>query len=127
MGAANDIRNVANLAREMVTRYGMSELGPLALENPSGEVFLGRGWQSQQSEYSEEIATKIDHQVRAMAFHCYEKAREIIRENRVLMDRLVDLLIEKETIEGDEFRRIVSEYAELPEKQKCAINLEKKS
>ena len=126
VGAANDIRNVANLAREMVTRYGMSELGPLALENPSGEVFLGRGWQSQQSEYSEEIATKIDHQVRAMAFHCYEKAREIIRDNRVLMDRLVDLLIEKETIEGDEFRRIVSEYAELPEKQKCAINLEKK-
>ncbi|MGD1807357.1 ATP-dependent zinc metalloprotease FtsH [Dapis sp. BLCC M126] len=127
VGAANDIRSVANLAREMVTRYGMSDLGPLALENPSGEVFLGRGWQSQQSEYSEEIATKIDHQVRAMAVNCYEEARRIIRENRVLMDRLVDLLIEKETIEGDEFRRIVSEYAELPEKQKFSINLEKKS
>lgn len=127
VGAANDIRSVANLAREMVTRYGMSDLGPLALENPSGEVFLGRGWQSQQSEYSEELATKIDHQVRAMAFHCYEKARKIIRENRVLMDRLVDLLIEKEIIEGDEFRRIVSEYTELPRKQKFAINLEKKS
>ncbi|MDJ0515607.1 MAG: ATP-dependent zinc metalloprotease FtsH [Trichodesmium sp. MO_231.B1] len=127
VGASNDIRSVANLAREMVTRYGMSDLGPLALENPSGEVFLGRGWQSQQSEYSEEVATKIDHQVRAMAVHCYEEARRIIRENRVLMDRLVDLLIEKETIEGDEFRRIVSEYKELPEKQKSAINLQKKS
>ncbi len=127
VGAANDIRSVANLAREMVTRYGMSDLGPLALENPSGEVFLGRGWQSQQSEYSEEVATKIDHQVREMAVHCYEEARRIIRENRVLMDRLVDLLIEKETIEGDEFRRIVSEYRELPEKQKVSINLQKKS
>ena len=126
VGAANDIRNVANLAREMVTRYGMSDLGPIALENPGGEVFLGRGWQS-QSEYSEEVATKIDHQVRAMAFNCYEEAREIIRENRVLMDRLVDLLIEKETIEGDEFRQIVSEYTELPEKQKLSISLEKKS
>ncbi|MCL2924483.1 MAG: ATP-dependent zinc metalloprotease FtsH [Trichodesmium sp. MAG_R04] len=127
VGAANDIRSVANLAREMVTRYGMSDLGPLALENPSGEVFLGRGWQSQQSEYSEELATKIDHQVRAMAFHCYEKARKIIRENRVLIDRLVELLIEKEIIEGDEFRRIVSEYTELPKRQKFDINLEKKS
>ncbi len=127
VGASNDIRSVANLAREMVTRYGMSDLGPLALENPSGEVFLGRGWQSQQSEYSEEVATKIDHQVREMAVHCYEEARRIIRENRVLMDRLVDLLIEKETIDGDEFRRIVSEYADLPEKQKVSINLQKKS
>ncbi|MCH2050434.1 MAG: ATP-dependent zinc metalloprotease FtsH [Trichodesmium sp. ALOHA_ZT_67] len=126
VGAANDIRSVASLAREMVTRYGMSDLGPLALENPNGEVFLGRGWQSQQPEYSEEVAIKIDHQIRTMVFHCYEKARKIIRENRVLMDRLVDLLIEKETIEGDEFRRIVSEYTELPKKQKSLINLEKK-
>ena len=126
VGAANDIRSVASLAREMVTRYGMSDLGPLALENPNGEVFLGRGWQSQQPEYSEEVAIKIDHQIRTMVFHCYEKARKIIRENRILMDRLVDLLIEKETIEGDEFRRIVSEYTELPKKQKSLINLEKK-
>ncbi|NES69879.1 MAG: cell division protein FtsH, partial [Okeania sp. SIO2D1] len=126
VGAANDIRSVANLTREMVTRYGMSDLGPIALENPSEEVFLGRGWQS-QSEYSEEVATKIDHQVRAMAVHCYEEARRIIRENRVVMDRLVDLLIEKETIEGEEFRRIVSEYTTLPEKQALSINLEKKS
>lgn len=126
VGAANDIRSVANLAREMVTRYGMSDLGPVALENPSGEVFLGRGWQS-QSEYSEEVATKIDHQVRGMAVRCYEEARQIIRENRALMDRLVDLLIEKETIEGDEFRQIVSEYTALPEKQLLSINLEKKS
>lgn len=126
VGAANDIRSVANLTREMVTRYGMSDLGPIALENPSEEVFLGRGWQS-QSEYSEEVATKIDHQVRAIAFHCYEEARRIIRENRVVVDRLVDLLIEKETIEGEEFRRIVSEYTTLPEKQKLSIGLEKKS
>ncbi|MDJ0555959.1 MAG: ATP-dependent zinc metalloprotease FtsH [Microcoleaceae cyanobacterium MO_207.B10] len=125
VGAANDIRSVANLAREMVTRYGMSDLGPVALENPSEEVFLGRGWQSQQSEYSEEVAIKIDHQVRAIAFRCYEEARRIIRENRVLMDRLVDLLIDKETIEGDEFRQIISEYTTLPEKQ-LSINLPKK-
>ncbi len=116
MGASNDIQRVTNLAREMVTRYGMSDLGPLALENPSGEVFLGRGLPS-QSEYSEEIATQIDHRIRAIAFTCYQKACQVITENRELMDHLVDLLIEQETIDGDEFRKIVAEYAPLPEKQ----------
>ncbi len=124
MGAANDLQVVSNLAREMVTRYGMSDLGPVALESPSGEVFLGRSWQT-QSEYSEEVAAKIDHQVRAIAFHCYEEARKIISENRAVIDRLVDLLIERETIEGEEFRQIVAEYRQLPEKQLASINLAK--
>lgn len=124
MGAANDLQVVSNLAREMVTRYGMSDLGPIALESPSGEVFLGRSWQT-QSEYSEEVGAKIDRQVRAIAFYCYEEARKIISENRAVIDRLVDLLIEKETIEGEEFRQIVAEYRQLPEKQLVSINLAK--
>ncbi len=115
-GASSDIKAVANLAREMVTRYGMSDLGPVALEGSPHEVFLGRDLGS-RSEYSEEVATKIDNQVRAIAFQCYDKARQIIRENRILLDRLVDLLLEQETIEGEQFRQIVSEYIELPEKQ----------
>jgi cell division protease FtsH len=124
MGAANDLQVVTNLAREMVTRYGMSDLGPIALESPSGEVFLGRNWQT-QAEYSEEVATKIDHQVRAIALRCYEEARKIISENRTLIDRLVDLLIDQETIEGEQFRQIVAEYRQLPEKQLASINLAK--
>ena len=120
VGAANDIRVVANLAREMITRYGMSDLGPITLENPSGEVFLGRGWQS-QTEYSEEVAQKIDQKVREMAESCYAKARQVIRENRSLVDRLVEMLLEQETLEGDIFRQIVAEYVELPEKQKVAM------
>jgi cell division protease FtsH len=120
VGAANDIRVVANLAREMITRYGMSDLGPITLENPSGEVFLGRGWQS-QIEYSEEVAEKIDKEVRKMAESCYAKARQVIRENRSLVDRLVEMLLEQETLEGDIFRQIVAEYVELPEKQKVAM------
>lgn len=123
IGASNDIQVVSNLAREMVTRYGMSDLGLVALESPGEQVFLGRGFPS-QSEYSEEVATKIDHQIRAIAFRCYEQARRLIREHRVLLDQLVELLLEKETIEGDEFRRIVSEYTSLPEKQ-MAVNLTK--
>jgi cell division protease FtsH len=116
IGASNDLRVVSELAREMVTRYGMSDLGPVALENENNEVFLGRDFMS-KSECSEELATKIDRQVRTIAVHCYEKARHILGQHRELMDRLVDLLIDEETIEGDRFREIVAQYTELPEKQ----------
>ncbi|MGC9528705.1 MAG: ATP-dependent zinc metalloprotease FtsH [Limnospira sp.] len=123
IGASNDIQVVTNLAREMVTRYGMSDLGPVALEHPGEQVFLGRGFPS-QSEYSEEVATKIDHQIRAIALRGYDRARRIMREHRVLLDRLVDLLLERETIEGEEFRRLVAEHTTLPERQ-MAISLKK--
>ncbi|MDY7020302.1 MAG: ATP-dependent zinc metalloprotease FtsH [Cyanobacteriota bacterium] len=115
-GASGDIQAVTSYARKMVTLYGMSDLGPLSLESPNGEVFLGRGLPS-QSEYSEKVATQIDQKVRAIAFECYERACKIIRDNRALVDRLVDLLLEQETVEGDEFRKIVSEYTALPKKQ----------
>lgn len=116
-GASNDLRVVANLAREMVTRYGMSDLGPLALESQNDPVFLGGGDMNNHNEYSEEVATKIDEQVRAIALRCYEKARQLIRENRDLIDHLVDRILYEETIEGEEFRRIVAQYRQLPEKQ----------
>jgi cell division protease FtsH len=115
-GAGSDIRQVTALARDMVTLYGMSELGPVALESPNNEVFLGRDWMA-RSEYSEDMAAKIDRQVRSIAFHCYEESRRLIRENRHLIDRLVEILLDKETIEGDEFRKIVGQYVKLPEKQ----------
>ncbi|MFL9453807.1 MULTISPECIES: ATP-dependent zinc metalloprotease FtsH [Nostocales] len=119
-GASSDLKVVANLARKMVTMYGMSELGLVALENQNSDVFLGRDWMT-RNDYSEEMATKIDRQVREMASICYQEARRIIRENRPLVDRLVDLLVEQETIEGEQFRKIVSEYTELPEKQKIVV------
>jgi len=111
-GASSDIKAVADLAREMVTRYGMSDLGLVALESSNNEIFLGRGLMP-RTEYSEEVSTQIDHQVRAIAIRCYEEARRLIRENRTLVDRLVELLLEQETIEGEEFRQIVTEHADL--------------
>jgi cell division protease FtsH len=112
-GASGDIRTVADLAREMVTRYGMSDLGLIALEgSSSGEVFLGRSL-SPRSEYSEEVATQIDEQVRAIAMQCYAQARLLIRENRALVDRLVEMLLEQETIEGEQFRKVVADYREI--------------
>jgi len=121
-GAGNDLQQVTSMARQMVTRFGMSDLGPLSLESSQGEVFLGRDWLS-RSEYSEEIASRIDGQVRNIVDHCYDEAKRIMQDNRALIDRLVDLLVEKETIDGDEFRQIVSEYTVVPDKQQFVPQL----
>lgn len=113
-GAANDIQQVTNIARQMITRFGMSELGSFAMESPSSAIFLGRSDLMQRSEYSEEMAAKIDRRVREIAVTAYEKASSMLKSNRSLLDRLVDRLVEKETIDGDEFRGIVSEYIDIP-------------
>ncbi|MEZ2321887.1 MAG: ATP-dependent zinc metalloprotease FtsH [Microcoleus sp.] len=115
-GAGSDIQKVSSLAREMVTLYGMSDLGPVALESPSNQVFMGGEWGS-RSQYSEEIADKIDQQIRKIAFDCYAEARRIISENRPLVDRLVEALLDLETIDGDEFRQIVDRYTKSAKKQ----------
>jgi cell division protease FtsH len=121
-GAGNDLQQVSNMARQMVTRFGMSDLGPLSLESSQGEVFLGRDWLS-RSEYSEEVSSRIDAQVRVIVDQCYEEAKRIMRDNRALIDRLVDLLVERETIDGDELRQIVSEYTVVPDKQQFVPQL----
>jgi cell division protease FtsH len=115
-GAGNDLQQVTGMARQMVTQFGMSELGPLSLEGSQGEVFLGRDWLN-RSEYSESVASRIDAQVRIIVARCYEEAKQLMVENRVVIDRLVDLLIERETINGDEFREIVAEYTTVPDKE----------
>ena len=114
-GASSDIQQVTNWARQMVTLYGMTDLGPVALESMDNQVFLGRNLMP-RSEVSEEMATKIDAKVREIALTCLARARQVLRDNRVLMDTLVDLLMERETIEGDEFRQIVSQHTDIPQK-----------
>ncbi|MBD1915820.1 MULTISPECIES: ATP-dependent zinc metalloprotease FtsH2 [Cyanophyceae] len=121
-GAGNDLQQVSNMARQMVTRFGMSDLGPLSLESSQGEVFLGRDWLS-RSEYSEEVSSRIDGQVRTIVDHCYTNAKRIMQDHRALIDRLVDLLVERETIDGEELRQIVSEYTVVPDKQQFVPQL----
>ena len=121
-GAGGDLQQLSGMARQMVTRFGMSDLGPLSLESQQGEVFLGRDWTT-RSEYSESIAARIDAQVREIVEKCYDNAKQIMRDHRTVCDRLVDLLIEKETIDGEEFRQIVAEYAEVPEKNQFVPQL----
>ncbi|BAQ65102.1 ATP-dependent zinc metalloprotease FtsH2 [Geminocystis sp. NIES-3709] len=121
-GAGGDLQQVTGMARQMVTRFGMSELGSLSLEGQSGEVFLGGGFMN-RAEYSEETASRIDSQIKTLAEHGHQIARQIVRDNREVIDRLVDLLIEKETIDGEEFRQIVAEYTTVPEKEQFVPQL----
>jgi cell division protease FtsH len=108
-GASNDLQKVTAIARQMVTQFGMSDLGPIFLDESKENVFLGSDWGS-RTEHSEAIASRIDAQVRSIITHCYEQAKQIMIDNRDLIDYLVDILIEQETIEGEEFRKLVSQY-----------------
>ena len=114
-GAGGDFQQVASMARQMVTRFGMSELGPIALEGGNQEVFVGRDLMT-RSEVSDSISKQIDESIRVMVKACYEDTYKIIFENREAMDRLVELLIERETLDGEEFVEILSGYTEIPSK-----------
>ncbi len=106
-GASGDLDLVARIGREMVTRYGFSPLGPLALEAEGPEVFLGRDWLRSQPHYSEETAQRIDREVRLLAHQALDQAIALLTPRRALMDALVERLIAEETLEGDAFRALV--------------------
>jgi len=105
-GASNDIEKATGLARAMVTQYGMSEkLGPLAFGKKDEMIFLGREI-SEQRNYSDEVAAKIDAEVREIIDRAYQRAKEALTTHREVLDKLADLLIEKETIESEEFEAL---------------------
>lgn len=116
-GAGGDIQQVASIARQMVTRFGMSNLGQMSLEGGGQEVFLGRDLMN-RSEVSESISKQIDEQVRAIVMQCYEETLALVQGQREAMDQLVELLIEKETMDGDEFREVLSTFTSVPEKER---------
>ena len=109
-GAMGDLDMVTRICREMVTRYGFSNLGPIALEADGSEVFLGRDWLRSDPPYSHKTGDRIDIQVRTMAKAALDEAVALLRPRRSLMDLLVNILIEQETIEGDSFRKQVADY-----------------
>ena len=116
-GAANDLQQVTAMARQMVTRFGMSdELGPLSLEGQNTEVFLGAGLMT-RTEYSNAVAARIDREVREIIDRCYRTALKIVAENRAAIDRIVDILIDRETMSGDEFRQVLAEHTAIPAKE----------
>ncbi|MFT5340480.1 MAG: cell division protease FtsH [Cyanobium sp.] len=107
-GASGDLDLVTRISREMVTRYGFSSLGPVALEGDGTEVFLGRDWLRSEPPYSRETGNRIDVLVRELAATALEQAVALLETRRPLIDELVDLLIRDETIEGDAFRAVVA-------------------
>jgi len=106
-GASNDIEKATELARAMVCEYGMSELGPLTFGKKEEQIFLGREI-AQHRDFSEETAIRIDSEVRKIVTDQYERATKIIDENRDTMVRLAEALLEHESLDGVQIRRIVA-------------------
>src|SRR2546425_1091323 len=106
-GASNDIEKATELARAMVCEYGMSELGPLTFGKKEEQIFLGREI-AQHRDYSEETSIRIDSEVRKIVTEQYERARRIIEENHDTMVRLAEVLLEHESLDGVQIRRIVA-------------------
>ena len=106
-GASNDIERATELARAMVCEYGMSEMGPLTFGKKEEQIFLGREI-AQHRDFSEETAIKIDEQVKKIVTAQYQRARNIIEENRDVMVKLSECLLERETLDAVEIRRIVA-------------------
>src|SRR5213075_2757703 len=106
-GAGNDIERATELARKMVCEYGMSDLGPLTFGKKEEQIFLGREI-AQHRDFSEETAIRIDTEVRKIVTEQYERATKIIDENRDTMVRLAEALLEHESLDGVQIRRVVA-------------------
>ncbi len=106
-GASNDIERATELSRRMVCEFGMSNLGPLTFGKKEEQIFLGREI-AQHQDYSEETAIKIDQEVKRIVMEQYERARQIILDNRDSMERLAESLLIRETLDGVQIRRIVA-------------------
>ncbi len=106
-GASNDLQQVARVAQQMVTRFGMSErLGPVALGSQQGGMFLGRDIASDRN-YSEETASAVDDEVRNLVEMAYRRAREVLMSNQHILDTIAQKLIDKETVDAEELQEIL--------------------
>jgi cell division protease FtsH len=107
-GAGNDIERATEMARHMVTEWGMSSLGPISFGKVEQEMFLGREI-SKRVDYSELTAQKIDDEVKNLVMGCYEKTRSIIQTNVDILHRIAQALLEKEVLDGSEIDEIVEQ------------------
>merc|ERR1712157_319999 len=119
-GASSDLQQVSNMARQMVTAFGMSDVGPFnAQDGQSGDMIMRM---MARNSMSEKLQEDIDVAVKKLADEAYEVALQQMKDNREAMDEIVDTLIEKETISGDEFRAILSKYTQIPEENQKILN-----
>jgi cell division protease FtsH len=107
-GASNDLQQVARVARQMVTRFGMSDrLGPVALGRQQGNMFMGRDIMAER-DFSEETAATIDDEVRLLVEQAYRRAKDVLVGNRHVLNALADMLVEKETVDSDELQNLLA-------------------
>ena len=112
-GASDDFKRATNIARSMVTEYGMSDLGPMQLEQKSEGVFLGRDY-AKNKNYSDQVALEIDKEVRKIIEECYEEAQKIIKKNEDLIHLLSDALMKYETLTKEQIEALVA-TGKIPE------------
>ncbi len=106
-GASNDLQQVARVARQMVTRFGMSDkLGPVALGRSQGGMFLGRDIAAER-DFSEETAAAIDDEVGELVAEAYRRATTVLSANRLVLDEIAELLVEKETVDAEELQELL--------------------
>ncbi|MEB3190123.1 MAG: ATP-dependent zinc metalloprotease FtsH3 [Snowella sp.] len=107
-GASNDLQQVARVARQMITRFGMSDkLGPVALGRQGGGVFLGRDIASDR-DFSNRTAATIDQEVSALVDQAYQRAKDVLVSNRTVLDKIAEMLVEKETVDAEELQNILT-------------------
>ena len=115
-GPSNDLQVATNLARAMVTRWGMSdEIGPIALESDGGRTMFGRGVNDQ--EYSERVSALIDSEVSKIMNNALSVAKKVLTEKKVVLDAIADKLMEVETLEQDEYNAIILANGIIPKKK----------
>lgn len=126
-GAHNDFERATKIARAMVTEYGMSDLGPIQLEQQEGGVFLGRDY-NKTKDFSNEVAHEIDLEMRKIVNSCYERAKQILSENQDMIKLIVDALLERETITKEQIDYLVEHGTMPPEddEEKVVDNKEEK-
>ncbi|MEQ9484480.1 ATP-dependent zinc metalloprotease FtsH3 [Coleofasciculus sp. F4-SAH-05] len=108
-GASNDLQQVARVARQMITRFGMSDrLGPVALGRQNGNMFLGRDIASDR-DFSDTTAATIDQEVRQLVDEAYHRAKDVLVGNKHILDKLSAMLIEKETVDAEELQELLAE------------------
>ena len=106
-GASNDLQQVANTARQMITRFGMSDgIGPVALGRSQGGMFLGRDIAAER-DFSEETAAMIDSEVSGLVDVAYKRATKVLIDNRSVLDELAEMLIEQETVDAEELQELL--------------------
>mmetsp|Transcript_38915 Transcript_38915/g.86562 ORF Transcript_38915/g.86562 Transcript_38915/m.86562 type:complete len:691 (+) Transcript_38915:164-2236(+) len=123
-GAAGDLQQVSGMARQMVINYGMSDIGPWSLMDPSamsGDVIMRM---MARNSMSENLQQRIDEAVKRISLEAYDVALSHIRNNREAIDKITEVLLEKETMTGDEFRALLSQYTTIPEENLRAVEAE---